>query len=60
MRFPIHARLKDGTPVELVLAGADDLLAVQELHRVIIEEGISYPHQEGLDAEGTWDFLVFG
>ena len=56
MRFPIHARLKDGTPVELVLAGADDLLAVQELHRVIIEEGTSYPHHELLDAEGTWDF----
>ena len=56
MRFPIHARLKDGTPVELILAGADDLSAVQNLHRVIIEEGTSYPHQEPLDAQGTWDF----
>ncbi|MDE0145114.1 MAG: GNAT family N-acetyltransferase [Nitrospira sp.] len=56
MRFPIHTRLKDGTPVELVLAGADDLSAVQELHRVIIEEGTSYPHKEPFDAEGAWDY----
>ncbi len=56
MRFPIQATLKDGTPVELIPAGADDLSAVQNLHRVIIEEGTSYPHQEPLDAQDTWDF----
>ncbi len=60
MRFPIQARLKDGMPVELVQAGASDLSAVQELYRVIVEEGISYPHQQPLDADGTWDYWFSG
>lgn len=56
MQYPVQAKLKDGTPIELVLAGEKDLFAVQELYRIIVEEGRSYPHQQPLDSEGVWDY----
>ncbi len=44
MQFPIEARLKDGTPVRLVLAGAADVEPLQRLYQIIVDEGSSYPH----------------
>ena len=60
MQFPVKAKLKDGTPVELVLAENDDVAAVQDLYRVIVEEGTSYPHQHPLDREGVLDYWFRG
>ncbi len=44
MRFPLDAKLKDGTPIQLVLAGRGDREPLHDLYRVIVEEGGSYPH----------------
>ncbi len=42
--FPIDAKLKDGSPVQLVLADQRDIEPLKALYRVIVEEGMSYPH----------------
>ena len=44
MQFPIEAKLKDGAPVELVLAGNQDLPLLAKLYDRIVSEGTSYPH----------------
>jgi len=44
MQFPIDAKLKDGTPIQLVLAGQKDVESLRTLFRGIVEEGTSYPH----------------
>ena len=44
MRFPLDAKLKDGTPIQLVSAGRADRERLHDLYRVIVEEGASYPH----------------
>ena len=56
MRFPIEARLKDGTPIGLELATERDLGPLRELYRMIVEEGTSYPHDRMPDHE---DFLEY-
>ena len=57
MRFPFEAKLKDGTPIELVLAGNRDLPALQKLYERIVAEGTSYPHERPLkqdEFQGYW------
>ena len=44
LTFPIRANLKDGSPVQLVLAGDRDVEPLRDLYRIIVEEGTSYPH----------------
>jgi L-amino acid N-acyltransferase YncA len=44
LTFPLHATLKDGLPVQLVLAGQREIEPLRALYRVIVEEGTSYPH----------------
>ena len=44
MRFPVEAKLKDGTPIQLLLAGQKDVEALRQLYQVIVAEGTSYPH----------------
>lgn len=56
MRFPVDARLKDGTPVQLVLAGERDIEPLRQVYRKIVEEGTSYPHDRLPDQE---DFLEY-
>jgi len=41
--FPIDAKLKDGSPVQLVLTDNYDIEPLRKLYRVIVEEGTSYP-----------------
>lgn len=60
MRFPFDARLKDGTVVELALAGEQDLEALRRLYGVIVEEGTSYPHHRMPDREEFLDYWVRG
>jgi len=43
LTFPIDTKLKDGSPVQLVLADNQDIEPLQRLYRVIVEEGTSYP-----------------
>ena len=60
MQFPIEARLKDGTPVELVLAGNQDLPLLIKLYDRIVAEGTSYPHERSLTEEEFQDYWVRG
>lgn len=60
MPFPIEARLKDGTPVALVLAGNSDFPLLAELYDRIVAEGTSYPHERSLKEEEFQDYWVKG
>jgi hypothetical protein len=46
LTFPVDAKLKDGSPVQLVLADERDVEPLRRLYRIIVEEGTSYPHEE--------------
>jgi RimJ/RimL family protein N-acetyltransferase len=60
MQFPLEARLRDGTPVELVLAGNQDLPLLAKLYDRIIAEGTSYPHERPLPGDEFQDYWVRG
>src|SRR5207249_10610852 len=54
MPFPVEAKLKDGTRIQLVLAGQDDVEQLCQLYQLIVAEGTSYPHDRFPDHD---DFL---
>lgn len=60
MRFPIEARLKDGTPIHLLLADRKDIEPLRRLYDVIVNEGTSYPHDRLPDEEEFLDYWVRG
>ncbi|MBI3357221.1 MAG: GNAT family N-acetyltransferase [Nitrospirae bacterium] len=60
MQFPIEAKLKDETPVELVLAGNRDLPLLAKLYDRIVAEGTSYPHERPLTEDEFQDYWVRG
>jgi len=60
MQFPFEAKLKDGTPIELVLAGNRDLPALAKLYERIVVEGTSYPHERPLKEDEFQDYWVRG
>ena len=43
--FPIDAKLKDGSPVQLALADERNVEPLRRLYRVFVEEGTSYPNE---------------
>lgn len=58
--FPFDAKLKDGSPVQLVLAEERDVEPLRRLYRVIVDEGNSYPHDRFPDQEGFMDYWFRG
>jgi RimJ/RimL family protein N-acetyltransferase len=58
--FPIDAKLKDGSPVQLVLADERDVEPLRRLYRVIVEEGTSYPHDRFPDQDDFMDYWFRG
>jgi RimJ/RimL family protein N-acetyltransferase len=60
VQFPVDARLKDGTPIRLLLAGERDVHPLQELYRIIVEEGRSYPHDRVPGHEEFLDYWYRG
>ena len=60
LTFPIDAKLKDGSPVQLVLADNQDIEPLRSLYRVIVEEGTSYPHDRFPDQDGFIDYWFRG
>jgi hypothetical protein len=54
--FPVGAKLKDGSPVQLVLADERDVEPLRRLYRVIVEKGTSYPHDRFEDQD---DFMGY-
>ena len=60
MQFPIEAKLKDGSPIELVPAGKRDLSPLAKLYDRIVAEGTSYPHERPLTEAEFQDYWVTG
>lgn len=60
LRFPLEARLKDGQPVSLVLAGEETVEPLKELYRIVVEEGTSYPHDRLPSREDFLDYWFKG
>jgi RimJ/RimL family protein N-acetyltransferase len=60
LTFPIDAKLKDGSPVQLVLAEERDVEPLRRLYRVIVEEGTSYPHDRFPDQDDFMDYWFRG
>ncbi|HEX6825708.1 MAG TPA: GNAT family N-acetyltransferase [Nitrospiraceae bacterium] len=56
LTFPIDAKLKDGSPIQLVLAGNQDIESLRSLYRIIVEEGTSYPHDRFPDQDDFMDY----
>lgn len=60
MRFPVEARLKDGTLIEVVLAEAADVDPLRQLYQVIVAEGTSYPHHRLPDQDEFMEYWFRG
>lgn len=60
MQFPTETKLKDGTQIELVLAGNRDLPTLAKLYDRIVAEGTSYPHERPLTEDEFQDYWVRG
>jgi RimJ/RimL family protein N-acetyltransferase len=60
LTFPVDAKLKDGSPVQLVLADNQDIEPLRSLYRVIVEEGTSYPHDHFPDQDNFMDYWFRG
>ena len=60
LTFPVDAKLKDGSPVQLVLADQQDVEPLRGLYRVIVEEGTSYPHDRFPDEDDFMDYWFRG
>ncbi len=60
LAFPIDAKLKDGSPVQLVLADQQDVEPLRRLYRIIVEEGTSYPHDRFPDQVDFMEYWFRG
>jgi RimJ/RimL family protein N-acetyltransferase len=60
LTFPIDAKLKDGSPVQLVLADIQDIEPLRSLYQIIVEEGTSYPHDRFPDEDAFMDYWFRG
>jgi len=58
--FPVDAKLRDGSPVQLVLADERDVEPLRRLYRVIVDEGNSYPHDLFPDQDDFMDYWFRG
>jgi GNAT superfamily N-acetyltransferase len=58
--FPVDAKLKDGSPVQLVLADNQDIEPLRYLYRLIVDEGNSYPHDLFPDRDDFIDYWFRG
>src|SRR5437879_13703084 len=57
MQYPVEAKLKDGSAIQLILAEHRDSEPLRRLFQTIIEEGDSYPHDrlpDPVDLEEYW------
>ena len=58
--FSLDAKLKDGSPIQLVLANERDVEPLRRLYRVIVEKGNSYPHDRIPDQDDFMDYWFRG
>ena len=60
LSFPVDTKLKDGSPVQLVLADECDVEPLRRLYRIIVDEGNSYPHDRFPDQDDFIDYWFRG
>ena len=60
MHFPFEAKLKDGTRVQLALAGRADVEPLRGLYQIIVTEGTSYPHDRFPGHDDFMDYWFRG
>ena len=60
MQFPLDAKLKDGSRIQLLPANDRDIEPLRRLYRVIVDEGTSYPHDRFPDDEEFQDYWIRG
>src|SRR2546429_7967368 len=60
LTFPVDAKLKDGSTVQLVLADQQDVEPLRSLYKIIVEEGTSYPHDRFPDQDEFLDYWFRG
>ena len=60
LTFPVEAKLKDGSSVQLVLADQQDVEPLRSLYRIIVDEGTSYPHDRFPDQDDFMDYWFRG
>jgi RimJ/RimL family protein N-acetyltransferase len=60
LTFPIPAKLKDGSAVQLILAKEHDIEPLRALYRIIVDEGTSYPHDRFPDHDEFMDYWFRG
>jgi len=60
MPFPVEAKLKDGTRIQLVLAGQAEVEPLRQLYQLIVAEGTSYPHDRFPDHDDFMDYWFRG
>jgi ribosomal protein S18 acetylase RimI-like enzyme len=60
LTFPVDAKLKDGSPVQVALADERDVEPLRRLYRVIVDEGNSYPHDRFPDQDDFTDYWFRG
>ena len=60
LTFPIDAKLKDGSSVQLVLADKQDIEPLRSLYRIIVDEGNSYPHDRFPGQDDFMDYWFLG
>ena len=60
LTFPVDAKHKDGSPVQLVLADNQDVEPLRSLYKIIVEEGTSYPHDRFPDQDAFMDYWFRG
>ncbi|HEY7129609.1 MAG TPA: hypothetical protein VH332_08055, partial [Nitrospira sp.] len=60
LTFPIPAKLKDGSAVQLILAKERDIEPLRALYRIIVDEGTSYPHDRFPDHDEFMDYWFRG
>ncbi len=60
LNFPVEAKLKDGSPVQLLLADQQDIEPLRDLYRIIVDEGTSYPHDRFPNQDDFMDYWFRG
>ena len=60
LTFPVDAKLKDGSPVQLVLADNQDIELLRDFYRVIVEDRTSYPHDRFPEQDAFMDYWFRG
>jgi RimJ/RimL family protein N-acetyltransferase len=60
LSFPVKAKLKEGSSVQLVLADERDVEPLRDLYQVIVDEGNSYPHDRFPEQDDFMDYWFRG